>query len=167
MILALLACLASGILGNWLLNPFGDVPDDMDVSGQDVFVAFIGFALFAGAIIGSLLVIREFLKPMSQEELRSWSRTRQQGRSNFVRRHVIGGSIISGLGLLIPLVGEIKSIIAGGKDFELVSIYLVMFVVLAFAAGYGSARTWDANEAAFSTVEERSQQSGDSKQPIA
>ncbi len=145
-ILVYVILIALGILGAWLVGLFeGEKPAE-EISGLDMLLSLAGFFIFLGALIGVVLVIRQNMRPMSQEEIAGWEIIRRRGKRSYIRNAIVKGVLFGLIGITGPVMSDFWEVKSFSLVMDSVWIYIALFLVCVFAAFYAAIRTWDANE---------------------
>src|SRR5215212_9004948 len=105
-ILAYMTLIALGVLGAVLIGLFEGEEPTGDISGLDMLLSFVGFFIFLGALIGIVLVIRQNMRPMSQEEIVGWEIIRKRGKRSYIRNAIVRGILFGLIGVSWPVMSD-------------------------------------------------------------
>ena len=69
----------AGVLGAWLAGLFGPASPSEEISGGELALAFLGFFLMVGALIGVILVFRHNVHSSNKQGMPNWEVVREGG----------------------------------------------------------------------------------------
>ena len=141
MILAVFA-----ILGAQLLGLFEVDSPASEVSGLELLSALFGFLLLLTALLGTLLLIRHNMRPMSRADISEWEIRRRQGKGAFIRNALLKGIAFGLLAVSWPLISEYLRAKSLGPMVRSLWMYLALVLTCVFGASYAAIRIWNANE---------------------
>jgi hypothetical protein len=150
-LLPFVAVAGAGVFGAWLLGMFetGETTAATEVSGVDMLLAFAGFLLLLGGLVGLLFLLRRALPPIGRAEVNAWVSVREQGKARFVRRSVRAG-LLYGLFVFGGLF--VYHSLRGDRFDGDVTVYAALLLIFVIGAWYHAVRTWAINEEAYKQV---------------
>ena len=141
-----IALVVLGLIGAWLTGLFERTNRAHEVSGGELFAAFVGFFIFLGALLGIVLLIRRNIRPWTDEHLSQWESIRKRGRSAYIREAIIKGLVVALLALSWPLITDYWKTRSLSLILDSAWIYTALFLTCVFGMYYAALRTWSANE---------------------
>ena len=134
------------ILGAQLLGLFEVDSPSKEVSGLELLSALAGFLLLLVALIGTILLIRHNMRPMSKRDISEWEILRRQGKRAFVRNALLKGIALGLVAVSWPLISEYLRAKSFGPMVHSLWMYVALVLTCVFGATYGAIRIWNANE---------------------
>lgn len=132
---------AANLIGGSVVGLFSGEPN-LESSGP---IVVFGFLLFAGSIVGFLVLLVSFVpRSMTREQVEHWARVRARGKLRYMRNFVLlivtpAMFILTFLVFAWPAFGEIPT-------GELVRNYAVLLLVLAGCMVLAASAFWHENE---------------------
>lgn len=138
--------LALTLTGAWLLGMFEGSEQSAEVSGAELASAVAGFILLVGGLAGILLLIRQSIRPWSDQEVLLWQRIRAEGRREFLKDATYKGLILGVLMVASLSMVDYWRTRSARLLFDSIWIYGALFLVCVLGIYYAAHLSWNANE---------------------
>jgi hypothetical protein len=132
----------AGVLGAWLAGLFGPASPSEEISGGELALAFLGFFLMVGALIGVILVFRHNVHSSNKQDMPNWEVVREGGRRAYIQSALLKGFVLGLVAISWPMLSDFRK----GDFVNSLWIYIPIILICVFGAYYAAKRTWDANE---------------------
>ena len=136
----------AGVLGAWLASLFEPVSSSEEISGGQLLLAFLGFFLLMGALIGIVLVFRKSMRSSSKSDLSGWEVVRGKGRRAYIQSALLKGTLLGLVAISWPLLSEYRSGELANQTLNSLWIYIAIVLVCVLGGYYAARRTWNLNE---------------------
>ena len=116
-----------------------------EISGGELLLAFLGFFLLVGALIGVVLVFRKNMQSGNTHDMSAWEVVREKGKGAYIKSALLKGVFLGLVAISWPLLSDYWK---GDLNQTLNSLWIYIAIVLICVLGayYAATRTWDANE---------------------
>jgi hypothetical protein len=136
----------AGVLGAWLAGLFEPASPSAEISGGQLALAFLGFFLLVGALIGVVLVFRQNVHSGNKQAMSNWEVVREGGRRAYIQSALLKGFFLGLVALSWPILSDYRKGDFVNQTLNSLWIYIAILYICVFGAYYAAKRTWDANE---------------------
>jgi len=135
----------AGVLGAWLAGLFEPATPSAEISGGQLVLAFLGFFLLVGALIGVVLLFRKNTQSGNKHNMSDWEVVRGRGKRAYIQSALLKGMLLGLVAISWPLLSDYWK---GDLNQTLNSLWVYIAIVLICVLGgyYAAMRTWDTNE---------------------
>lgn len=147
----ILACV--GCVGARLVGLFEDAATPpRSTSESESLLALLGFILLMGVIIGTVLVVRQSMRPWGDRDVTDWQMLRALGKHTYIRQSVLKGTLFGLLAIALALISDYLKLRSFGLMVNSLWAYGSVLLIFIFGAYYGALRTWSANEREYTSL---------------
>lgn len=139
----------AGVLGAWLAGLFKPVSPSAEISGGELALAFLGFFLLVGALIGVVLVFRQNVHTSNKQGMSNWEVVREGGRRAYIQGALLKGFVLGLVAISWPILSDYRKGDFVNQTLNSLWIYIPILLICVFGAYYAARRTWDANERSY------------------
>jgi hypothetical protein len=136
----------AGVLGAWLAGLFEPVSPSAEISGGELLLAFLGFFLLIGALIGIVLVFRRTMRSGNKQDMSDWEVVRGKGKRAFIQGALLKGILLGLVAIAWPLLSDYWKGDLVSQTLNSLWIYIAIVLICVLGGYYAARRTWDANE---------------------
>jgi hypothetical protein len=136
----------AGVLGAWLAGLFEPVSPSAEISGGELLLAFLGFFLLIGALIGIVLVFRRTMRSGNKQDMSDWEVVRGKGKRAFIQGALLKGLLLGFVAITWPLLSDYRKGDLVSQTLNSLWIYIAIVLTCVLGGYYAARRTWDANE---------------------
>ena len=135
----------AGVLGAWLAGLFEPATPSAEISGGELLLAFLGFFLLVGALIGVVLVFRKNMQSGNTHDMSAWEVVREKGKGAYIKSALLKGVLLGLVAITWPVLSDYwKGDVS--QTLNSLWIYIAIVLICVFGGYYAAKRTWDANE---------------------
>ena len=136
----------AGVLGAWLAGLFEPNSPSAEISGSELLLAFLGFFLLMGALIGIVLVFRKSMHSSNKQHMADWEVVRRKGRPAYIQSALLKGLLLGFVAITWPLLSDYRKGDLVNQTLNSLWIYIGIVLICVLGSYYAAKRTWDANE---------------------
>jgi MFS family permease len=136
----------AGVLGAWLIGLFEPPAPSAEISGGQLLLAFLGFFLLVGALIGIVLVFRRTMRSRNKQDMSDWEVVREKGKRAYIQSALLKGILLGLVAMVWPLLSDYWKGDPVSQTLNSLWIYIAIVLMCVLGGFYAARRTWDANE---------------------
>src|SRR5215203_1054293 len=84
----------AGVLGAWLADLFEPATPSAEIYGGELVLAFLGFFLLVGALIGVILLFRKNMQSADKHDMSDWELVRERGKRAYIQSALLKGMLL-------------------------------------------------------------------------
>ena len=146
--------ITAGVLGAWLAGLFEPATPSAEISGPQLLLAFLGFFLLVGSLIGVVLVFRRNQHSTHKPDMSDWEVVREKGRSSYIKSALLKGTLLGLVAISWPVLSDYRNGNFRNQSLNSLWIYIAIMLLCVFGGYYAANRTWDANERIYKSEHE-------------
>ncbi len=139
----------AGVLGAWLAGLFEPATPSAEISGGELLLAFLGFFLLVGALIGVVLVFRKSMQSRNKLDMSDWEVVREKGKGAYIKSALLKGVLLGLVAITWPVLSDYWKGDLINQTLNSLGIYIAIVLICVLGAYYAAIRTWDANERSY------------------